>query len=251
LQTSADDVFILDFISEKPDELRLMSKALGKEVILEKDLLHPLVSGVDVERYKALPNRQYILFPYQVQDKKASLITFAKISNEYPKMAEYLLTNKERLENREKGKMKGVNWYGYIYLKNMYRQPVLKVCVPRLVKRLHASLDATRSHYLDNVDVGGVTFKQGETYSLLYLTGLLNSTLLAWLFPHLSAPFRGGFMSANRQFLSQLPFRQIDFSDLTDKALHDRMVELVERMLALHKQLAAAKTGQDKTMIQR
>ncbi len=29
------------------------------------------------------------------------------------------------------------------------------------------------------------------------------------------------------------------------------MVELVERMLALHKQLAAARTGHDKTMIQR
>jgi len=251
LQTSADDVFIMDLISEEPDELRLISKALGKEALLEKDLLHPLVSGVDVGRYEALPNRQYILFPYQVQDKKASLITFEMISNGHPKMAKYLLANKERLENREKGKMKGVNWYGYIYLKNMYRQPVSKVCVPRLVKRLHASLDATGSHYLDNVDVGGATFKQGEAYSLLYLTGLLNSNLLAWLFPHISAPFRGGFMSANRQFLSQLPFRTINFSDATDKARHDRMVELVQRMLALHKQLAAAKTGHDKTMIQR
>jgi len=251
LQTSADDVFIMDLISEKPDGLRLMSKVLGKEVLLEKDLLHPLVSGVDVGRYATLPTRQYILFPYQVQGKKASLITFEKIINRCPKMAEYLLANKERLEKREKGKMKGSNWYGYIYLKNMYRQPVLKVCVPRLVKKLHATLDATGSHYLDNVDVGGLTFKPGEAYSLLYLTGLLNSSLSAWVFPHISAPFRGGFMSANRQFLSQLPFRMIDFSNASDKVQHVRMVELVERMLALNKQLAAARTGQDKTMIQR
>jgi len=251
LQTSADDVFIMDLNSEKPDGLRLISKALGKEVLLEKDLLHPLVSGVDVGRYEALPNRQYILFPYQVQDKQASLITFAKISSEYTKTAEYLLTNKERLEKREKGKFRGYEWYKFGRSQNLGIQDQQKVCVPRLAKRLHASLDATGSLYLDNVDVGGVTFKQGEAYSLLYLTGLLNSTLLAWLFPHISAPFRGGFMSANRQFLSQLPFRTIDFSDTTDKARHDRMVELVERMLSLHKQLAAAKTGQDKTMFQR
>ena len=32
---------------------------------------------------------------------------------------------------------------------------------------------------------------------------------------------------------------------------HDRMADLVERMLGLHKQLAAAKTAQDETMIQR
>jgi hypothetical protein len=35
------------------------------------------------------------------------------------------------------------------------------------------------------------------------------------------------------------------------KARHDRMVKLVEQMLALHKQLAAAKTPDDKTRMQR
>jgi hypothetical protein len=48
-----------------------------------------------------------------------------------------------------------------------------------------------------------------------------------------------------------MPFRPIDFSDSTDKAKHDRMVKLVERMLALHKKLAAAKVPAEKTQIQR
>ena len=39
--------------------------------------------------------------------------------------------------------------------------------------------------------------------------------------------------------------------DPTDKARHDQMVTLVERMLALHKQLAKAKTPQAKTVLQR
>jgi len=43
----------------------------------------------------------------------------------------------------------------------------------------------------------------------------------------------------------------IDFSNPADKTRHDQMVALVERMLALHQQLAAAKTGHDKTVIQR
>ncbi len=37
----------------------------------------------------------------------------------------------------------------------------------------------------------------------------------------------------------------------TDKAAKTRMVELVERMLALHKQLAGAKSSHDKTVLQR
>ena len=48
---------------------RLRSKALAQEWTFEKDLLHPLVSGTDVSRYGPLPNRQYILFPYTVQNE--------------------------------------------------------------------------------------------------------------------------------------------------------------------------------------
>ena len=44
---------------------------------------------------------------------------------------------------------------------------------------------------------------------------------------------------------------RIEFIDPADVARHDRMVALVERMLALHRQLAAAKTPTAKTVLQR
>jgi len=84
-----------------------------------------------------------------------------------------------------------------------------------------------------------------------YVLGLLNSKLLDWYLKHVSSPFRGGYYSYNRQYIEQLPIRTIDFSDPTDKVHHDRMVELVETMLDLHKQLAAAKTSHEETAIQR
>ena len=65
LQTSADDVFIMDLVEEKPKTLRLKSKVLGEERIVERDLFFPLVSGTDVSGYGPLPERQYILFPTQ------------------------------------------------------------------------------------------------------------------------------------------------------------------------------------------
>ncbi|GAB4457856.1 MAG: hypothetical protein Fur0044_51210 [Anaerolineae bacterium] len=49
----------------------------------------------------------------------------------------------------------------------------------------------------------------------------------------------------------ELPFRKIDFTNPADKASHDHMVALVEQMLALHQQLAAAKSAHDKTALQR
>ncbi|MFH1881195.1 MAG: DNA methyltransferase, partial [Planctomycetota bacterium] len=211
LQTSADDVFIMDFIQETSEGLKLKSKALDDELILEKDLLFPLISGTDVNRYSTLPERQYILFPYKVENTSIQLIDFDVISECYPKTAAYLIKNKKKLEQREKGKVKGPRWYGYIYLKNMARQSHVKLCVPRLVENLYAAYDDKGTHFLDNVDVGGITLKAKHgQHELNYLLGLLNSKLLQWYFPFVSAPFRGGWFSANRQFLSQLPIRTID-----------------------------------------
>ena len=55
----------------------------------------------------------------------------------------------------------------------------------------------------------------------------------------------------NRQYIEQLPIHPINFSDSVDKARHERMVQLVEQMLALHKQLAESRTGHDTNSIQR
>lgn len=252
LQTSADDVFIMDLVKDRGSTLRLRSKSLDSEWDFEKGIVFPLVSGTDVKRYSVLPERQYVLFPYRLDSGSATLIEYKTLSKTYPNAASYLSQNKRRLEEREKGRMKGPRWYGYIYLKNMNRQAIQKICVPRLVNRFLSSYDVTGTHFLDNVDVGGITLtekylKQG----LPYLLGLLNSKLLGWYFPFVSAPFRGGWRSANRQFLSQLPIRVINFSGPADKARHDRMVALVESMFSLHRQLAAANTDHEKTALQR
>jgi hypothetical protein len=180
------------------------------------------------------------------------LIDFDVISKTYPKTAAYLLKNEERLEGRERGKFKGHDWYQFGRSQNIGIQEQIKLCVPRLVTNLYAAYDVEGNHFLDNVDVGGITLKPAyQKQGWLYLLGLLNSRLLRWYFPHVSAPFRGGWLSANRQFLSQLPIRTINFSDPAEKACHDDVVNLVNKMLEVHKQLVLAKTPDDKTRLQR
>jgi hypothetical protein len=252
LQTSADDVFILEFVAETPRALRMKSRALDAEWTFEKELLFPLVSGTDVNRYEDLPERQYILFPYTVQNESAQLINWETISDKFPKVAAYLLENKKTLEGRERGKFKGHDWYRFGRNQNIGIQRRVKLCVPRLVEKLYAAYDIEGNHFLDNVDVGGITLTSGyNELGLPYLLGLINSSLLRWYFPFVSAPFRGGWRSANRQFLSQLPIRVINFDDAQDVARYHRIVALVEQMLALHKQRAAARTAADREMFQR
>ena len=188
LQTSADDVFILKLVREEKNALVLTSRSLNREVTLERALLHPIVSGEDVKAFSPLPTRQVIIFPYRISNSRATLIPFDELKHEYRRLGDYLLENQPRLEQREGGRMVGPDWHGYIYLKNMARQGLPKVCVPRLVTKLHAGIDLEGSHYLDNVDVGGVTWKwQHRDFGLKYLAALLNSNVLGWFFPQVSA----------------------------------------------------------------
>jgi hypothetical protein len=62
---------------------------------------------------------------------------------------------------------------------------------------------------------------------------------------------RGGFFRYFTQYIEQLPIRTIDFTNPADVGQHDRMVSLVERMLDLHKRLAAEQTPHVKTVLQR
>jgi len=81
----------------------------------------------------------------------------------------------------------------------------------------------------------------------LYLLGLLNSKLL-WYFlcratPVLGDVNRGGRIRIKQIYVEELPIRKIDFSKSTDKAMHDEMVKLVQRMLEMNKEKQAKTKG--------
>jgi len=239
LQTSADNVYILEKRREAGVGLVVAaSREMGCEVELEAALLKPLLSGKHVQRYAALETKQLLLFPYEVTNGDASLISPQTLQANYPHCWAYLVANRERLEGREGGKMRHDRWYAFGRTQNLARHDYPKLAIPRLVYRLEAYYDVEGRYYLDNVDVGGLLLKEASENSYRYVLGLLNSALLDWHFRQVSVPFRGGFRSANRQFIEPLPIRRINFGNRADKQMHDSLVALVGRMVELHKRLA-------------
>jgi hypothetical protein len=72
-----------------------------------------------------------------------------------------------------------------------------------------------------------------------------------WLYQQLVHEKGRVFAQVKLSKLKQLPIRTINFSDPADVARHDRMVALVEAMLALHKHKTAAKTQAEQELYQR
>jgi hypothetical protein len=60
-----------------------------------------------------------------------------------------------------------------------------------------------------------------------------------------------GYVRYKTEYLKPFPICTIDLSNSADKSRPDRMVQLVEQMLDLHKQLPEAKISHEQTLIQR
>jgi type I restriction-modification system DNA methylase subunit len=236
LQTSADDVYILEKLGGPPDGLLLVrSRRNGKQYLLESAVLKPLLSGHDIKRYLPAHTRHVLLFPYRVDRRKATLISPEEFAANFPAAWEYLVENRERLEGREGGRFQHDRWYEFGRSQNLGLHEEPKLCVPRLVRQLEATYEGAGAFYLDNVDVNGVLGLADPVYVL----GVLNSRVVNFYFQRITVPFHSGFRSANRQFIEPLPIRMLDLHNQRERKQHDDLVGLAQRMLDLHQRLAA------------
>jgi hypothetical protein len=75
--------------------------------------------------------------------------------------------------------------------------------------------------------------------------------LTKFLYESILPKLRGGFFEPGYVFVKDFSIRTIDFDNQHDKAVHTKMVGLVDRMLDLYKQLDDAKIPDEKTRIHR
>jgi uncharacterized coiled-coil protein SlyX len=115
--------------------------------------------------------------------------------------------------------------------------------------RLTATLDRNQFIVRDNLYI--IVYRYNNV-DLRFLLGLINSQLLQWFYSTIINPEIGEALAqVKRGHLAQLPIRTIDFDNPTDSAHHDKMTQLVEKMLDLHQQLATANVPQTKTALTR
>jgi len=246
LKTSADKIYIVEEKERKKDCVRIFSPEKQAEYWLEPDLLHPLIKGGDSKPYNLLRTNRLILFPYAKQaNGEARLIPEDVFKSRYPLTWDYLKANKVYLEERENGKMRGAQWYAYGRSQALDVIPLSKIFTPDIAPHAAFSLDETGEVFFTGGAAGGYGILVKTGYSREYVLGLLNSKLLDWIIKQTATPFRGGWYSFEARFIRSLPICN------ADRARHDKMVSLVESMLTLHKQLAAAKTPHEQENLKR
>ncbi|MDP2212202.1 MAG: TaqI-like C-terminal specificity domain-containing protein [Candidatus Aquicultor sp.] len=228
-----------------------------------QELIKPFLLGRDIKRYK-LPEsvRQLILIPkgwtreqihrsresvnpeestgFRVKQEMTESGAWKWFSENYPAIAAHLEAFAEKGKKRYD---KGEYWWELRTCDYYEEFEKPKIMLPDI---------SVRGNFI--LEEKGIYFSANTTYIICsgdkYLLGILNSPLMTFFYKHNFAAYRGGYLRFFTQYLEKLPIRTINFSDPTDKANHDKMVSLVERMLDLNKQLATAKTPHDTKVIQ-
>lgn len=249
IRTSANEVYVLDTLDAKGSMFVAYSKQLDRQVMLEKDSVSLFLQGREIKPYEIRASGKVVVVPYELDSGRATLITERDFRRRFPNTFSYLAESKTYLEMRESGRMRGEGWHGYVYPKNIDVMRGPKILVPDIADRASFALDESGAYAFTSGY--GIVLKADSGVTTKYVLGLLNSRLLDYFLKRISTVIRGGFFRYFTQFLEQLPIRTIDFPDKQDRARHDRMVALVEQMLQLHRDLAAAKTAHDKTLAER
>ena len=233
LVTGADPVFILERRANNEGKtIEVYSKALNKELKIETNILKPLLKGQDIKRYSTPTWKYWIIFPYNIKDGKASLISKEDMEQKYPCTWAYLNENKKKLQARDRGKLK-VEWYAFGRVQNIDQFYEPKIMTQVLANRASLTLDKEGLYYfVGGGNAGGYGIKVKEEYDLdlRYLVALLNSKLLDFYLKKISTPFRGGFFSYAKRFIEQLP---IHLPNSSEKQEYNEIISLVDKILDL------------------
>jgi hypothetical protein len=189
-----------------------------------------------------------VIYPYSLESNHTKVIS-EEVLKSFPNLWGYLNNHRKDLSRRDYFNESSKYWYELWCQRDLNLLSAKKIVVPELSDRNRFTVADKDQFYGDTVC--SITLLPTTKENLLYILGLLNSQLIEFYFKNTSVPKAGGFYIYKTMFLKTIPIRTIDFSNPDEKTKHDKMIKLVDRMLDLHKKLAAARIPDEKTRIQR
>lgn len=238
IKTGLNEAFVID--SNTRDELIRKDKKSA-------ELIKPFVVGDDVRRYfLKCKHRHLILIPKGWTHAQSGNVKDAWqwFSSNYPALADHLKPYSAAASKRhDKGEfwweLRACDYY------SEFEKP--KIIYPDIAKESRFAFSAEPLYFSNTV-----YFIPSND---LYLLALLNSKLIFFYFKRHAAVLgdadKGGRLRWFSQDVAKLPIRAIDFGNKKDKALHDKVISLVENILNSNQKLKMAKTPHDRESVER
>ncbi|MBL9144908.1 MAG: N-6 DNA methylase [Verrucomicrobiaceae bacterium] len=197
-------------------------------------LIKPYLVGDDVRHYHIRASNRFLIYTPHGVDVIG---------------CESVLNHLEQFKRRLEGRATQQEWYELQQPQERYVPDYesLKIIYPDIAKESRFALDRDGHYPADTTFV----IPTGD----LWLLGILNSSASFYFLrntcPVLGDSARGGRLRLKLNYMQALPIPRLDPKNKADQAAHDLIVKLVEQMLKLHQDRAAAKTPHEQTALDR
>lgn len=249
LQTSADPIFI--FTATKDDVTHFYFIKDNKEYKVEKAICKPSIYDVSFDNFDTVSANGQMIFPYTIAGNTAKVISQEELENDYPDCWAYLNLFKDKLETRSING-KDPEWYQYGRSQSLTKfHNTDKIVFPVLSQKPSYVIDETNFQFTGGGNGPYYSIISNSNYSIYYLAALLSHPVLEAMVKSRASEFRGEYYSHGKQFIENLPIREIDFTDKEQKKVHDKIVKTVKSIIKAKQSYSAEKVYAKKQTLHR
>jgi len=223
IQGMGDDIFYIKGKFED-DKFIGFSKALDKKIILEKDIVKPILMGDDVKRYSSLKNKYFVIYPHYLDKQKTKPYEEKILKEKFPLTYNYLLNFKDELiQKKIKYKTNKVYWYSLHRAREISLFEQEKILTPYLSIGGDMTLDK-KYFYTNTKNYTLIKYPKIKEDYKFYLS-ILNSKLFWFFLKNTGTVFRGGYFAYTTDYLSTFKFPKI--KNLEDTRPFEILVDYV------------------------
>jgi hypothetical protein len=206
------------------------------------EVIRPFLAGREVKRYLTpSPTRYLILFEkgWTNRNSGSTPDKWNWLKSTYPAIASHL---EPFTESGEKRYDKGDYWWELRACDYYQEFEKPKIIVPAIVRKGSYAYDERSAYSNDKTSI--------IPCSDIYLLGILNSKVADFVVHLISSTKRGGYYEYKPMYISQIPIRPIDPASPSDVARRDRIVALVESLLAMNRALAGEISPEERVRLE-
>lgn len=177
-----------------------------EKIIIEPEIVKSLIRVADLTTPESIRhNNRGIIYPYKIVGGKPIALEENILKSKFPKAYKFLLTWKDGLMAREKGRIKESEWYKWGRIQSM---------IPVKDKLLTKTFNRGPCFYLDKSDSlfsnGYALTHSYDTYDLKFIQAVLNSSVFGYYAKLTSFEIEGEYQCYQKNFIERFCLPAID-----------------------------------------
>ncbi|MBE2228622.1 MAG: Eco57I restriction-modification methylase domain-containing protein [Ignavibacteria bacterium] len=230
LQTSADKIYIIKPIEETKFTFKFVRDNIEYEI--EKAICKPCLYDLSFELFDTVSPNAQLIFPYNIYNDKVEVFKEGNFRKNFPLTWAYLNTFKRQLEERNINGSGEQKWYQFGRSQSLAKfHNTKKLIWPVLSTKPNYIYDEANLQFTGGGNGPYYSLISNSVYSPLYLLGILSHPLIEAMVKAGASEFRGDYYSHGKQFIENLPIREIDFENKKEVKLYKTVIDIVKRLI--------------------